>query len=283
MRIIRILLIVVLVFASAPWVDAKTYHGLIFGLGRQMDARWGKIHGDADVRYVEKMLKQCGYTDVRTLVNEQATKSGMVVAFMELANRCKDGDEVFIHYSGHGQLMTDLDGDEAHRWKGRHRHYDESWIPYDAYMTYCEEDRGEKHLSDDEVAEYLTRIRNRIGSHGRMYVIIDSCHSGDATMAGHPDEECFRGVDIPFDIPKTGDEPVGNHLKERWLTISACKPYQLCFENRKPQIGKLTNIITRMGGLLFSLSNNEIQRLLDEYMSANPSRLPQNPVVSGKR
>lgn len=283
MLTIRIALIILLFFASAPRVDAKTYHGLIFGLGKQMDTRWGKIHGDADVQYVAKMLQQCGYTDVRTLTNEQATKSGMVVAFMELVNRCKEGDEVYIHYSGHGQLMTDLDGDEADRWKGRHRLYDESWIPYDAYMTYCDEDGGEKHFSDDEVAEYLTRIRNRIGSHGRIYVVIDSCHSGDATMSGGSEEECVRGIDIPFEIPKTGGEPLGRHEKERWLTISACKPYQLCFESRKPQMGKLTTIITRMGSMLFSLTNSQIQSVLDEYMKANPSRLPQNPVVSGKR
>ena len=28
------------------------------------------------------------------------------------------------------------DKDEAMRWTGRHSEWDESWIPYDAYMTY---------------------------------------------------------------------------------------------------------------------------------------------------
>ncbi len=279
----RILVIVFLLFASAIAAGAITRRALVIGLGKQQDTHWSKIHGDEDVRYVVKMLKKCGYADIRTLVNEEATKQGMTLAFLELAGRCKTGDEIYIHYSGHGQLMTDMDGDEADRWKGRHRMYDESWIPYDAYMTYCKEDMGEKHFTDDEVAEYLAMIRNRIGSSGKMYVILDSCHSGDATLAADSQDECVRGVDITFDVPRTGKEEKRKHYKERWLTISACRPYQLCFEQKNPQIGKLTNIIIHLGDVIFYMKNSEIQKLLDQYMEANPSRLPQNPMVSGNR
>ncbi len=48
----------------------------------------------------------------------------MVKAFKRLAARCRRGDIVYVHYSGHGQLMTDLDGDEALRWNGRHSAWD---------------------------------------------------------------------------------------------------------------------------------------------------------------
>lgn len=263
-------------------MDAITRRALVIGLGQQMDTRWSKIHGDEDVRYVVRMLKKCGYADINTLTNEKATKQGIILAFLELSGRCKTGDEIYIHYSGHGQLITDMNGDEADRWKGRHRMYDESWIPYDAYMTYCNEDRGEKHFTDDEVAEYLTMIRNRIGSSGKMYVIIDSCHSGDATMAVDSLGECVRGVDMTFEMPKTQEEKK-KHYKEKWLTISACRPYQLCFEQKNPQIGKLTNIIIHLGDVIFYMKNSEIQIVLDKYMEANPSRLPQNPMVSGNR
>lgn len=279
----RIILLLTFFIASVHTLDAITRRALVIGLGQQKDTRWSKIHGDEDVRYVVKMLKKCGYTDINTLTNEKATKQGITLAFLELAGRCKTGDEIYIHYSGHGQLITDQNGDEADRWKGRHRMYDESWIPYDAYMTYCEEDKGEKHFSDDEVAEYLTMIRNRIGSSGKMYVIIDSCHSGDATMAASNQEECVRGVDMPFEMPKTLGEEKAKHHKEKWLTISACRPYQLCFEQKNPQIGKLTNVIIHLGDVIFYMKNSQIQNLLDKYMEANPSRLPQNPMVSGNR
>ena len=108
----------VLTFAFSA--NAVVHRALIFGLGKQKDTRWGKIHGDNDVYYVEQMLRAIGYTDIKNLKNEKATKQAMVRAFVDLAARCKNGDVVYIHYSGHGQLMTDLDGDEATRWNGRH-------------------------------------------------------------------------------------------------------------------------------------------------------------------
>lgn len=164
----------------------------------------------------------CHDNDIATLRNEQATKANMVKAFKQLAARCKQGDIVYIHYSGHGQLMTDLDGDEAMRWTGRHSEWDESWIPYDAYMTYCPQDHGERHFSDDEVAVFLQQIRRRIGSIGQLIVAIDACHSGDATCGD--DDECVRGVDIKFNIPRRPGTPSAKPIEEQWLTISACKP-----------------------------------------------------------
>ena len=261
-------------------MTAERKHALIFGLGIQQDKCWTKIHGDKDVEIVKEMLTECGFKDIRTVINEQATKQGMAQAFIDLTKNCKKGDVVYIHYSGHGQLMTDIDGDEAERWTGKHAQWDESWIPYDAYMYYGEKDRGEKHFSDDEVARYLNRIRERIGSSGKLYVIVDACHSGDATKGN--DDECVRGVDIEFRIPKQITNVPFEPIQEKWLTISACKPYQLCFEQKSPVAGKLTFAISNLGQDLFSMSNTQIQEELQKYMDEHPGRLPQNPVVSGK-
>lgn len=242
---------------------------------------WNRIHGDADTYYVQKMLSQNGYTDIRTLKNEQATKLGMVRAFKALTARCKEGDDVYIHYSGHGQLMTDLDGDEALRTTANHGRWDEAWVPYDAYMTYCEKDRGEKHFSDDEVASYLAGIRRKIGKKGRLMVVIDACHSGDATM-GDGEEECVRGIDTKFNIPKTGKEVKAETIiDEQWLTVSACKPYQLCTEMKEHQVGKLTYALYILGKRVFQMSPKDLQNELDDFMEKHKGRLPQNPVVSG--
>lgn len=258
-------------------------HALIIGLGKQQDASWTKIHGDMDVTVVKEMLQGCGFRDVRTIVNERATKQGIAQAFIDIAKDCKTGDVVYIHYSGHGQLMTDLDGDEAKRWTGRHAKWDESWIPYDAYMYCCEKDHGEKHFSDDEVAKYLKRIRERVGKSGRIYVVVDACHSGDATCG--PDEETVRGIDAEFIIPKKFSSSVNSAavIKEEWLTISACKPYQLCFEQKSPTGGKLTYALAQLGAKVFSMSNKELQVELQKYIDIHPGRLPQNPMVTGKR
>lgn len=260
---------------------AERKHALIFGLGKQEDKNWAKINGDKDAAYVRKMLVDCGFKDIRTLINERATKQNMAQAFLDLIKVCKKDDIVYIHYSGHGQYMTDINGDEAERWTGKHSQWDESWIPYDAYMYYSKEDRGEKHFCDDEIAIFLSKIRNRIGSAGQLYVVVDACHSGDATRGD--DDECVRGIDKEFIIPRSlGIEP-SKHITERWLTISACKPYQLCFEQKTPVSGKLTYALYLLCDKLFTMNNKQLQTALDKYMVEHPSRLPQNPVVAGKK
>lgn len=278
----QIFVILLLFIAYTLGAGAVSRHALIIGLGKQMDTSWGRIHGDEDIYYVMQLLTQCGYTDIQTLKNEQATKQHIVDAFIKLASKCKAGDEVYVHYSGHGQLMTDLDGDEALRSTARHAQWDESWIPYDAYMYYCEKDRGEKHLSDDEVSFYLDAIRTKIGKKGKLTVVVDACHSGDATQG--EEDECIRGVDATFSIPRTGNEQGAEAVRaEQWLTISACKPYQLCAEMKDLNIGKLTFALYSLGKQMNKMSNSDLQKYLDEFMEMNKGRLAQNPVVSGEK
>ena len=222
-----------------------------------------------------------GFTDIATLRNEQATKANMVKAFRQLASRCRLGDIVYIHYSGHGQLMTDLDGDEAMRWTGRHSEWDESWIPYDAYMTYCPQDRGERHFSDDEVAQFLQQIRRRIGSKGQLIVAIDACHSGDATCGD--DDECVRGVDIKFNIPRQPGTPSAKPIKEQWLTISACKPYQLSSEVKGKRVGKLSYALYTLGKKTMNMSRSTLEKRLADIFSTYESRIRQTPMVTGRK
>lgn len=277
----RFITILILVVACVLNAVAERKHALIIGLGKQEDKNWSTIHGDKDVDVVKSMLVKCGFRDICTVINEQATKQGIAQAMIDLTKNCKKGDVVYIHYSGHGQFMTDLDGDESERWKGKHSQWDESWIPYDAYMYYCEKDRGEKHFSDDEIAKFLTNIRYRIGNTGKLYVVVDACHSGDATRGD--DSECVRGVDVEFKIPRPINSDPTKPVKEDWLTVSACKPFQLCFEMKSPTVGKLTHALSKIGSRLFSLTNEQLQSELQSIMDSYPSRLPQNPMVTGKR
>lgn len=272
---------IILFLLCSLFSAAERKHALIFGLGKQKDVCWAKINGDKDVVYVREMLEKSGFRDIRVLTNEKATKQGMAQAFLDLIKVCKKGDIVYIHYSGHGQYMTDIDGDESSRWSGKHALWDESWIPYDAYMYYSKEDKGEKHFCDDEVAGYLTRIRSRIGAMGKIYVVVDACHSGDATRG--EDAEIVRGIDKEFIIPLTPGSLKAKHIDEQWLTISACKPYQLCFEQKTPVVGKMTYALYLLGSRLFYMTNKQIETSLNKYMEDYPSRLPQTPVVSGKR
>lgn len=264
-----------------PTHAIPVHRALVIGLGQYEDASWAKINGDNDVRYVVSMLEDIGYTDIKTLKNQEATKSGIIDALNSLVNRCELGDKVYIHYSGHGQLMTDLNGDESTRWNGWHAQWDEALVPYDAYMTYCAKDRGEKHISDDELAEYLTKLRKAVGVKGEIIVVLDACHSGDATRGDL--DEVVRGVDMKFNIPKNPNSTLAIPMAEQWLTISACRPYQLCTEIKSKRVGKLTYAIYSQGKAFFKLGKKDMERYLENFLKKYEGRLPQTPMVTGKK
>lgn len=245
----------------------NTKRALVMGLGEQEDPSWAKINGDKDVPYVKEMLTNAGYSDVRTLVNKQATKKGIVSAFNALAKSCRKGDVVYIHFSGHGQQVTDVDGDE------QEDTLDESWIPYDAYLVYGENDKGEKHLIDDEINVLLTAIYNKIGKQGKLLVVVDACHSGDS-QRGEDLDETVRGVYDEFVIPITIR---GNAKKtlSPWLTLSACKDFQLNQELKKPQVGKLTYTL-----YVLYKEGHVTKEKIEGFMGKYRSRLPQDPYLS---
>ena len=277
----KILFFLFMLFACMG-VQAQCKRALVFGLGEHEDKSWGKINGDKDVDYALEMLAAMGYTDVVTLKNAQATKTAMVDAFAALAARCQKDDVVYVHYSGHGQMITDLDGDESLKWSGKHAMWDESWIPYDAYMVYGKSDDGSKHFTDDEVAACLTAVREAIGDDGELVVVVDACHSGDATCG----EEIapLRGVGVKFNMPRnSGVQQAAQPVTEQWLTISACKPFQLNMEMSAPQVGKLTYALYMIGAGALDLESEELQQRLTKFMEENKGLLPQTPVVSGAK
>lgn len=256
--------------------EAQRKHALVIGIGRQLDRSWTTIHGDRDIKIVTAMLTQRGYTDITTLTNEQATKAAIVKAMNKLTATAATGDVVYIHFSGHGQRMTDLDGDE------RDDGYDEAWIPYDAYRRYCDADRGEKHLSDDELSRLLTTLRNKVGQRGTIVVVVDACHSGDSTRGGDDSTLCVRGVADNFVIPCTGRGTSEPH-PERWLTLSACKSYQRNYEHPNGY-GKLSYALYTMLRNIDGMTNSQLEHAMVSYMQradVSPAGV-QTPVLTGQ-
>ena len=278
-------------------VTAQTKRALVIGLGEQQDKAWNKINGDKDVPFVQAMLKNAGFKSVTTLVNRQATKVGIVRAFKRMTASCKHGDVVYIHYSGHGQQMTDVHNDEKDG-------LDECWIPYDAYRKANATYHGEKHLTDDELNVYLNAIRNKIGAKGKLLVVIDACHSGDSTRGD--DDEIVRGVEDTlvvdsqnvrglyetFEMIKSffagdnGKENVINTkakpLAERWITISACRSDQVNVEMKSPAVGKLTYALWKELKNSDKVNNDEFMRRIRKFVNRNTSSRPQQPEMTGE-
>ena len=271
-----IALIFAIILAIALPGEGARRRALVIGLGEQLDKSWGKINGDKDVPLVVSMLKSNGFDDVVTLVNSEATKAGIVSAFNSLINRSQKGDVIYVHFSGHGQMMTDLNGDENDG-------LDEAWIPYDAYLKYCSKDRGEKHLSDDEIARYMTRLRNKVGAEGALAVIVDACHSGDSTRdVCEQDSVVVRGVDVDFEIPGKKAKAAAAMASEVWLTLSACQDFQVNQEYNR--VGKLTHILVNNWRSYAGKSDRAIYEAIDEAYETRKYKGPvaQNPQLSGQ-
>lgn len=278
-------------------VSAQTKRALVIGLGEQQDKAWNKINGDKDVPFVQAMLKNAGFKSVTTLVNRKATKVGIVGAFKRMTASCKQGDVVYIHYSGHGQQMTDVHNDERDG-------LDECWIPYDACRKESAYYHGEKHLTDDELNVYLNAIRKKIGVNGKLLVAIDACHSGDGTRGD--DEDIVRGVEDTLKVDSlnarglyetfeaiksffmgdNGKENVINTkakpLAERWITISACRSDQVNIEMKKPSVGKLTYALWKELKNSDKVNNDEFMRRIRKFVNRNTGSRPQQPEMTGE-
>ena len=239
-----------------------TKRALIIGIGAYPESTgWAKINGDKDVATVEQMLIGKGFTktNIIKLVNAQATSAGIRAALENLIQVSGKNDFVYIHFSGHGQRMTDTSGDEPSG-------YDEAWVPYDAQFAYEEASglfvkkggyQGQNHLVDDEINEYLYRLRQKVGRDGRIIVIADACHSQGATRLSDDDDEfegevwvargtSLRGSNDDFIIPNPSHSAqTGGHSID-WIYISACKSTQSNFEYRG--VGSLTYVLTQLSG-----------------------------------
>lgn len=262
----------VLLVAGPLRIQAQAKYALVIGLGEQADKRWPKINGDQDVPYACEMLSGYGFGDVQTLVNQQATKANIVSAFQALTEKCTDGAIVYIHFSGHGQQVRDVNGDEKDG-------LDEAWIPYDAYAKYDEENyRGENHLIDDEINVLLTAIHRKIGESGKLLVVVDACHSGGSTRTMEVRKtEVVRGGMDEFEIPVEKVERSISLNPEQWLTLSACTDREVNQELKSPQVGKLTY------ALYFSSKQgrNVTMEAVERFMRHYRSRKLQHPLLTG--
>lgn len=219
------LLIVALLIVELT--KAQTKQALVIGIGDYpKESGWSKIHGDNDIPTITEMLEANGFMseNIQTLKNEAATKQAIMQELNNLVDKTQNGDVVYIHFSGHGQQITDLDGDEPDG-------YDEAWIPYDACKAYSDKYQGQNHIVDDELFDIFNQLRAKVGEEGKIVVVSDACHSGSGSR-GDEDVDVVRGVQDKFELPRERNIGATKRESTNWLFISACKAYQNNFEYR---------------------------------------------------
>lgn len=234
----RMLTIIILCMCTLMYVHS-TQRALLVGIGKYPTNQtgWKVIHGDTDVDLLAPMFQRKGFSDIKTLINTQATKGAIVAELKALTQRCQIGDRVYIHFSGHGQPIEDANDDEL-------AEFDESMIPYDACRYAKNGYAGEKHLIDDEYNPLLNAIKKKIGKEGMLFIAIDACYSrgmerGEETDIEDPDIlSSARGTDDTFVVAghssylKRVPRPKGFDLGAKLYIVSACLETERNYEHK---------------------------------------------------
>ena len=100
------------------------------------------------------------FTDVKQLLDSEATKEKILAGLKDLLANASDGDVLVFTNASHGTYLADQDGDEPK--------FDEAICPHDT---------DSELLVDDELRNLFLNIPKGV----RLTVISDSCHSGSVT------------------------------------------------------------------------------------------------------
>ena len=265
---------IILLIAASYNLSHATKRALVIGIGNYPEASgWAKINGDKDLPIVRDMLLANGFQskDIVELKNESATADAIRKALDALVGKAAKGDVIYIHFSGHGQQITDLHGDEEDG-------FDEAWIPIDAQFSYAKgKYEGENHIVDDQLNQWLSQLRSKVGATGKITVVADACHSGGGSR-GDKDETKYvvRGTSDAFVIPGNTKPFSGEVGTIDWIFISACKSYQCNYEYKGT--GSLTYALGQQKANLSSTPAQQIQRSIRSTI-ANIIPFTQTPVL----
>lgn len=265
---------IILLIAASYNLSHATKRALVIGIGNYPEASgWAKINGDKDLPIVRDMLLANGFQskDIVELKNESATADAIRKALDALVGKAAKGDVIYIHFSGHGQQITDLHGDEEDG-------FDEAWIPIDAQFSYVKgKYEGENHIVDDQLNQWLSQLRSKVGATGKITVVADACHSGGGSRGDEDETEyVVRGTSDAFVIPGNTKPFSGEVGTIDWIFISACKSYQCNYEYKGT--GSLTYALGQQKANLSSTPAQQIQRSIRSTI-ASIIPFTQTPVL----
>ena len=136
----------------------------------------GSINDVQTMRQI--LLTRWGFpaANITMLTDEAATRAGILAALNKLVNEAGPEDIVYVHYSGHGSQVQDLNGDEDDG-------LDETIVPQDGRSA------GVRDIIDDELDEIFSHLKTP-----HAVIVLDSCHSGTAMRSLD-----FRTRSVPQD------------------------------------------------------------------------------------
>ena len=127
------------------------------------------------------VVDRLGYraSEVKTLVNGEATREGMLSALHWVLGST---GRALVYFSGHGFRERDGSNDEADGW-------DETLVPYDVLV---EDGVAKGMITDDEIGGLVDGWSGRA-----LDVVIDACHSGTVTRSAGVDWRLIKSPRLP--------------------------------------------------------------------------------------
>jgi len=202
-----------------------------------------------DQQIIKLAASNSGTTEPREPREQWPTYENMVAAFNQVTHLAQAGDQVYIHYSGHGGRTQPTLLPEQKGVNG----FDEALVPTDIGNS------TSRYLRDVELA-YL--LRTMVDKGLIVTIVLDSCHSGSATRGvsddtvrglstidttSRPMESLVASRDMLAKTWRLLDTGVtrGFQLGSGWLPevkdyvlLAACRATESAYEHYFDQVGK---------------------------------------------
>ncbi len=199
-----------------------------------------------DARRIGGLLQDAFGFQVRLLLDEQATRDGLLAAMAELEQDLDPGDRVVFHFSGHGSRIVDPSGGAV-----------ETLLPQDS-------GRGEhpnRDVTDRELFGWLSRLSAKTPY---VTLVMDSCHAGGIVRDLEAGVRGIAADDRPGALAGKGafraeSETVDDTLRgntrdpgasgwlpwsDRYTLIAACQAEQSAREIEDPETDQAHGALT---------------------------------------
>lgn len=282
----KLLLFIAICLSTASLIVANGVkkYALIIAIGDYPEETdWKDISSVNDVAILEPAFRKVGFNEIRKLINEEATKEGIIGAFEQLSSELKEGDQVIVHISSHGQQIWDNENrDEVDG-------YDEAIVAYGAPAFFSKDYNGDKHLRDEELGALLDKLRQKCGESGDVMVFIDACHSGTGTRGeaivrggvpamAPPDWKAGQGIEKQASLFEEQAYGMGLKALAPMVVVSAARSDELNYEYNG--FGSLSVAVQKVfSALKDGFTYRSFFALLIKEMSVIAPR--QNPAIEG--
>ena len=173
---------------------------------------------EKDVDTMESIARKQGFV-TRTLKTEKATRENVIAEFGAAASELDTGDFFLVTFSGHGDWVKDISGDEEDQ-------RDDTWCLYNGYFL------------DDELNVLLAAFKPGC----RVLVLSDSCHSGTMLKGGKDEKDEAQEMEDEFVYSRAMPRRVSFESYENHFQYYA--DLQLALPQPRPEIVASVRLIS---------------------------------------